>query len=71
MTRFSTALTTAVVGITLTTSALAANFSASGPGGNIPDAVGSVGTWNVNYTGTPFLSTASVALEIWNSEAYV
>ena len=61
MTRFSTALTTAVVGLTLTTSALAANFSASGPGGSIPDAVGAVGTWNVNYTGSPFLSTVSVA----------
>ncbi len=39
---------------------LAAHFTATGPGGPIPDFVSGTGIWNSSYTGAPFSSTVTL-----------
>jgi subtilisin-like proprotein convertase family protein len=50
----------ASIGLALAATASANTFSVSGPGGSIPDAVGTPGTWPTTYTGTPFTSSVRV-----------
>jgi len=51
----------ALVGLALTSTATANNFSVSGAGGSIPDApAAGVGVWNSTYTGSPFTSSVTV-----------
>ena len=47
--------------LAMASNAAAGTFSVSGPGGNIPDAVGTPGTWNVAYAQARFASDAAVA----------
>ncbi len=53
-------LLASVLGLALTATATASNFSVSGAGGSIPDVTGT-NTWNVTYAGTPFTSTVTVS----------
>ncbi len=55
----NTIVRSAVLAVVVSGSALASNFSVSGPGGSIPDVSGT-NTWNVTYSGVPFTSTVTV-----------